>query len=180
MVAYIYIHKHFQSTFIRNKNKSKTYWWDSTLRWSFHSLQWCICLSKATGFVFATNQALKYSLTKNKTVKELLLYHHNTIIPSMCYQTVIMPAWRVAGEAVHYVPFSQHRSLQVVLMGLLISWQPSQPDAALLNIVLTALSELLTWHVSNRKLPLHPATIFITWNHIVNLQPNATWGRKRV
>lgn len=85
-----------------------------------------------------------------------------------------MPAWIVAGEAVHSVPFSQHRSLQVVLMGLLISWQPSQPDVALLNIVLTALSEVLTWHVSNGKLPLHPATIFIIWNHIVNLQPNAT------
>lgn len=86
----------------------------------------------------------------------------------------MMPALIAAGEAAHVVPFSQHRSLQVVLMGLLISWQPSQPDVALLNIVLTALSELLTWRVSNGKLPLHPATIFITRNHIVNLQPNAT------
>lgn len=59
-------------------------------------------------------------------------------------------------------------------MGLLITWQPSQPDVAHLNIVLIALSELLTLHVSNGKLPLHQPTIFIIWNHIVNLQPNAT------
>jgi len=85
-----------------------------------------------------------------------------------------MPAQRVAGETVLYVLFYQSRSLQVILMGLLITWQPSQPDVAHLNIVLTALSELLTLHVSNGKLPLHHTTIFITWNHIVNLQPNAT------
>lgn len=59
-------------------------------------------------------------------------------------------------------------------MGLLITWQQSQPDVAHLNIVLIALSELLTLHVSNGKLPLHQTTIFIIWNHIVNLQPNAT------
>lgn len=73
----------------------------------------------------------------------------------------------------------QSSTLQVILMEFLITWHESQSDVAHLNPVLIAVSELLTLHVSNGKLPLHQTNIFIIWNHIVNLQPNTTWSRKK-
>ena len=72
-----------------------------------------------------------------------------------------------------YILVFQNSSPQVILIGLLIFWHRSQPDVGHLSTILTAMSELLTLHVSNGKLPQHQTNIFIIWNRIANLQPNA-------